>query len=382
MKRAPSHTSPWEKPLLTRLQELRQSDFRVAYFSETFDQGSFRYRCYNMAQALNTYAAGISSGYFVAEDLRALDDLSLHADILVLSRVRYDSQIHRLIDSFRGAGKPVLFDVDDLIFDSRFAPLVASNLNYALWGKDIDNWFALASRVGATLELCDSVITTTDFLADRIRETTGQHCDVVPNFLNQEQLAASAAISKYLDPETVTLGYFSGSTSHQRDFEVAVPSLVEFLGAEERHRLTIAGYLDLPPALEQFTNRINRLPFMSPVKLQGAIAVVDANIVPLQDSAFTASKSELKYFEAAIVGTPSIASPTPPYTSAIRDGETGIVAHENNWHEAIARFLAVSSQERASLGDRAKIDTEARFVGGVVAPELASMLRATSPRQN
>jgi glycosyltransferase involved in cell wall biosynthesis len=382
MKHSPSHPSPWEKPLLNRLQELTQSDFRVAYFSETFDQGSFRYRCYNMAQALNAHAAGISSSYFVAEDLRALDNLPLHADILVLSRVRYDSQIHRLIDSFRGAGKPVLFDIDDLIFDARFAPLVASNLNFALWGKDIDNWFALTSRIGATLDLCDSVITTTDFLADQIREVTGKHCDVVPNFLNQEQLAASAAISKDLDPNTVTLGYFSGSASHQRDFEVAVPNLADFLGADERHRLTIAGYLDLPPALERFTDRVSRLPFMSPVDLQGAIATVDANLVPLQDSAFTASKSELKYFEAAIVGTPTIASPTPPYSSAILDGETGIIARDNNWRDAIARFLALSSEERASLGDRAKIDAEAKFVGGIMAPGLASMLRATSPRQN
>lgn len=382
MKRAPSHKSPWEKPLLARLQELRQSDFRVAYFSETFDQGSFRYRCYNMAQALNTYAAGISSGYFVAEDLRALDDLSLHADILVLSRVRYDSQIHRLIDSFRGAGKPVLFDVDDLIFDSRFAPLVASNLNYALWGKDIDNWFALASRVGATLELCDSVITTTDYLADQITTITGKRCAVVPNFLNQEQLAASAAISKYLEPETVTLGYFSGSTSHQRDFEVAVPSLVDFLAASPHHRLTVAGYLDLPPALERWTNRISRLPFMSLVELQGAIAAVDANLVPLQDSAFTASKSELKYFESAIVGTPTIASPTPPYSAAIRDGETGIIARDNNWHDGIGRFLKMSSAQRETLGEQARRDVEARFVGATIAPGLASLLRGGSPKRN
>lgn len=382
MKHSPSQPSPWQTPLLNRLQELTQSDFRVAYFSETFDQGSFRYRCYNMAQTLNNHATGISSSYFVAEDLRALDDLSLHADILVLSRVRYDSQIHRLVDSFRSLGKPVLFDVDDLIFDARFAPLVASSLNYALWGKDIDNWFALTSRIGATLELCDSAITTTDYLAHQIQTVTGKQCAVVPNFLNQEQLAASAPLRKALDPKTLTLGYFSGSTSHQRDFEVAVPSLADFLRADERHRLTIAGYLDLPSALERWSDRISRLPFMGLAELQAAIAAVDANIVPLQDSAFTASKSELKYFEAAIVGTPTIASPTPPYTSAIRDGDTGIIAHENNWHDAIARLCEMSPEQRTSLGQRARNDAEAKFVGGVVAPGLASMLRAIPPHQN
>lgn len=382
MKHSPSRANPWQKPLLNRLQELGQSDLRVAYFSETFDQGSFRYRCYNMAQALNNHATGISSSYFVAEDLRALDDLSLHADILVLSRVRYDSQIHRLVDSFRSLGKPALFDVDDLIFDARFAPLVATSLNYALWGKDIDNWFALTSRIGATLELCDSAITTTEYLAHQIRTVTGKECAVVPNFLNQEQIAASAPLGKSLNPNTLTLGYFSGSTSHQRDFEVAVPSLVDFLRADERHRLTIAGYLDLPSALERWSNRISRLPFMGLAELQAAIAAVDANIVPLQESAFTASKSELKYFEAAIVGTPTIASPTPPYTSAIRDGDTGLIARENNWHDAIARFREMSPERRTSLGQRARNDAEAKFVGGVVAPGLASMLRAIPPHQN
>lgn len=368
-----AHTPPWDLRLIDRLRMLRGADFRVAYFSEAFEQGSFRYRCYNMAQTLNSSGSGISASFFIAEDLAAIEDLADHADALVLSRVRYDSIIHRLIDSFQRRGKKVFFDIDDLIFDPVFAPLIASTLNYTLWGKDLDNWFALASRIRATLDLCDHVITTTASLADHITYTTAKTVTVVANFLNKEQLGASARVSKKLDSATTTLGYFSGSTSHKKDFDIAVPALVNFLRASPHNRLTIAGYLEMPSFLDSYTSRITKLPFMSPQELQHAIAQVDANIVPLQDNPFTAAKSELKYFEAALVHTLTIASPTPPYQEAIRHLDNGLLAHHNDWVSALAKFVSLDPSERRAIGERAHRDALLRFTSERAAPRLKAL---------
>ena len=374
-----SNTQPWELPLLDRLRMLNGGDLRVAYFSEAFEQGSFRYRCYNMAQALNSSGSGIRASFFIAEDLAAIKDLADHADVLVLSRVRYDSIIHRLIDSFHRVGKQVFFDIDDLIFDPSFAPLIASTLNYTLWGKDLDNWFALAARIRATLDLSDHVITTTAYLADQVTSVSGKPVTVVSNFVNQEQLDASAGFSKNLDPTTTTLGYFSGSTSHQKDFEIALPALLSFLGASVTNRLTIAGYLEVPDVFGPYQNQITRLAFMSPAKLQHAIGNVDANIVPLQDNPFTASKSELKYFEAALVHTPTIASPTPPYQQAIRHLDNGVLAKDNDWGSAIAEFRNLTASERQEMGDRAHRDALQRFTPEQAIPGLTALFRGSEP---
>lgn len=377
-----SASNPWEKPLLERLQMLQGNGLRVAYFSEAFDQGSFRYRCYNMAQALNNHSSAVVASYFVAEDLRAVGDLSEHADVLVLSRVRYDAHIHRLIESFQARDKRVLFDIDDLIFSPDHAPLVATTLNYALWGKDLDNWFALAARIGATLKLCDGIITTTDFLSDEIRRHVSLPIAVIPNFLNVEQIAASVSVTKRRATSGLTLGYFSGSTSHQRDFDVAVPGVIRFLSEQPEHRLMVVGYLELPASLEAFTSQIERRGFMSPTALQASIAEVDASIVPLQENPFTYSKSELKFFEAGLVKTPTIASPTPPYQAAITHLDNGVIAENNDWASALDQFLALTTAERIEMGERAQEFALARFTGPAVVESLMAFLGAKDVAAN
>ena len=57
--------------------------------------------------------------------------------------------------------------------------------------------------------------------------------------------------------------------------------------------------------------------------------------MPLQYNAFTNCKSELKYFEAAVVGTQTIASPMFTYARAIRHGENGYLAQAHQWADRI-----------------------------------------------
>ena len=66
--------------------------------------------------------------------------------------------------------------------------------------------------------------------------------------------------------------------------------------------------------------------------------------MPLQFNAFTNSKSELKFFEAAAVGTLSIASPSQVYSRTIRHGDNGYIAQAHQWtnviREAVSRLQA------------------------------------------
>jgi hypothetical protein len=71
------------------------------------------------------------------------------------------------------------------------------------------------------------------------------------------------------------------------------------------------------------------------------MARFDINLAPLEPgNPFCDAKSELKYFEAALVEVPTIASPTGPMRRAIRDGETGfLAASEDDWHRALIALV-------------------------------------------
>ena len=62
--------------------------------------------------------------------------------------------------------------------------------------------------------------------------------------------------------------------------------------------------------------------------------------MPLQHNLFTNCKSELKYFEAAAIGTATIASPTFAFRHAIEDGVNGWLATAPYWEERIGAALA------------------------------------------
>lgn len=57
------------------------------------------------------------------------------------------------------------------------------------------------------------------------------------------------------------------------------------------------------------------------------------------DEEFTNSKSELKYFEAAIVRTQTIATQTPTYGEAIKDGYNGYLAPPGELYNNISIVL-------------------------------------------
>jgi glycosyltransferase involved in cell wall biosynthesis len=82
--------------------------------------------------------------------------------------------------------------------------------------------------------------------------------------------------------------------------------------------------------------------------------------MPMQSNAFTDCKSDLKYFEAASVGTLSIASPSYTYRRAIRDGKNGYLSKAHEWTQTILR--AVDDWHRyAVMAEEAREDALRRF---------------------
>ncbi len=336
---------PEAESFVTRLSRLEQGSRHVAYFYPRPNTGTFRYRALNMIEALMTTGASVGASWFSGGELAYLDTIIERADVVVICHAKYSREFAQLVASARAKGKRVLYDIDDLVFDDRYVQLILNYLDHSANDVDMDYWFADVGRYGALMRLCDGVILTNEFLAERAREFSGLPTAVVPNFMNRAQLRHSASIledkmsSGFARDGQIHLGYFSGSPTHRRDFAIIEDALCRLMDADPRIVLVIVGFLDPHSRFARFGGRVEVFPLQNILNLQRSIAEVEINVVPLQDNVFTNCKSELKVFEASAVGTITIASPTFTLRRAIRDGETGFLAPAHGWRQAFDRAI-------------------------------------------
>lgn len=337
------YADPWNQPYGERFSMLVRGRYRVAYYYEAPNNSTFRYRAYNMAQVLNSdWSDGVSASYFYQRDSEGFEEIAACADILVVCRSRYNSALSQIVAKFKARGKRVLFDVDDLVFDPKYVRVLVSTLGFDTNNESVwDDWFASVGRISAALQLCDGAISTNKFLADRITDFCGVASQVVPNFLNQEQMRLSDSLfndrlrRNFSRPGGIRIGYFSGSPSHRLDYAIAEHAIAELMTEDARLELVVVGYIEPTKLLAPLAHRIHVVPFQDYVNLQGVIAAVDINLMPLQSNVFTDCKSELKFFDAAAVGTISIASPSYTYRRAIEHGVTGYLALAHEWKQVM-----------------------------------------------
>jgi glycosyltransferase involved in cell wall biosynthesis len=338
---------PWAPSVEERVRRVSApGNHTVAYVYEVPDTSTFRYRVFNMVEALELDDSDqpISATWFTRAELPILERLIWEVNTLVICRTRYTARFDNLVTRARAAGCRVLFDVDDLIFDVRYVSLILETLDQDRGERVLDSWFASMSRIGALLRLCDGAISTNRFLAERVENFAQLPTWVVPNFLNTLQLERSAEVRRSLHtskrPDVVgRIGYFSGTPTHNRDFELVSPALARVMARHSEVRLLIVGFLDIGPALRGLSDRIDIIPLTDFLTLQTLIGSTDLNIVPLQNNAFSNSKSELKYFEAAIVETPTLATPTYSYRLAIEDGVNGYLIDAYDWEDRLERAV-------------------------------------------
>jgi len=362
------YSDPWNIPLSQRLKMLMAGQRRIAYFYESANNSTFRYRAYNMVQVLNSQSKdGCCGSYFFLEDWHCINEIADAADVLVICRSGYSHKINQMITKFRSRRKRIYFDIDDFVFDTAYTHLVVDTLGLDQEDPRVwDDWFAMMGRMGQTLRMCDGGITTNQYLATRISEFSGLPVKVVPNFMNQEQLDLSRKIfeakqaTDFARDGTIHLGYFSGSPSHKLDYAIVESALESILESDLRTRLMVVGYIDAGPSLARFGDRVVHQPFHDYVNLQRLVSRVEFNLMPLQSNVFTNCKSELKYFEAAIVGTLSIASPSTNYAAAIHDGDNGYIARAHQWVSVIQRAIANIGQYR-DMASKANADALANY---------------------
>jgi glycosyltransferase involved in cell wall biosynthesis len=294
----------------------------------------------------------------------------------VLFRAEYDrlAGIEGVLRYARANGMRVVCDIDDLVFD----PGIAHRIDglREMGAHQRRRFIAAITRQRRLLLECDLATVSTAPLARAIK-ALGRPSTVIPNSLNREQLHIAEQIATAGRPAdgVVRIGYFSGTRTHQRDFAVCEEALLEIMDRHREVRFRLVGHLDLGSPWQHRRDRVERIGFLPSPELLRAIAETDINLVPLEPgNPFCEAKSELKFFEAAIVGVPTIASATEPFAAAIEDGVSGLLATDaQGWRRALD--LLVTSQDRCrAIGAAAKQRALARFSPAVVTPLAVSAL--------
>jgi glycosyltransferase involved in cell wall biosynthesis len=349
-----------------------------------------RYRCVHHQQQLSLH--GVESSLFAADDLQLYAAVAA-CDVLVLHRVAWSPLIADVAAVAHGCGAPVVFETDDLIF----APELFDRIAYldTLPPAAAQRFRAdLAGQV-QTFAHCDCVLTTTEYLAQAAIER-GKPAYIQRNAFSTEMMAAAERAGagrrqqlegQQLDGErrTFVLGYFSGTGSHNRDFATITPIVAELMGRYAHLRLHVVGHLDVGGALLAYEERIQRLPFVPWQELPSLLAQVDVNLAPLElDNPFCQAKSEIKYSEAALLGVPTVATPTQAFVYAMRHGATGLLAATpDEWRAALVRLIEDPAYA-AALGAAARQAVYASYAPEVAAPALVStletILRLHAPR--
>jgi glycosyltransferase involved in cell wall biosynthesis len=344
------YVDPWPSSYATRLQQLIKRPKRIAYFDEHPNATTFRYRVLNPIQTLAACPElGISAAWFDHNDLALHGDFVDAATAIVICRTRYNDRVGNMIARARARNIPILFDCDDLVFDPDRVHLILDSLgidkvNELVW----DDWFASSSRFGTTLRLCDGLITTNAYLGDRAKEFDRRlRIEVMPNYLNREQQELSERLfeikrqSQWARDDRIHIGYFSGSSTHVRDFAVVAPALCRLLARDQRIVLRVVGTLELGKEFTAYQHKIEKYSVQDFLNLQRVIAETEINVAPLEYNTFTNCKSNLKFFEAAICGTLTLATPTYAFRNSILHRQTGLLVPAHAWDEALAEALSI-----------------------------------------
>ena len=272
----------------------------------------------------------------------------------IFFRCPYTQMVGDFIAEAKRLHKPVFFDIDDLVIDTEYTDTIPYVQGLSAEEKAV--YDDGVNRMGQTLRLCDAAITTTERLAQELARYVPE-VFINRNTASERMYACSekALAEKAEKPDgQVDIGYFSGSITHNADFEMILPALLRAMRENPKLRLHVVGELDVPPELKPLEDRIVRRKFVDWEQLPGLIASVDINLAPITRSIFTEAKSENKWVEAALVEVPTIASDFGAFARMIEHGRTGLLCGTaQEWYEAISE-LAADADYRKQLARNAR----------------------------
>ena len=249
-------------------------------------------------------------------------------DAVVFHRPPYEEALIDALELLQRQRIPHIADYDDLIFDRQNAGTSSVVRNGRLTLTRAEQ--AFDDNLQA-LKLFEHVSVSTDPLADEVRRSHPKaRVQVIHNGLSLPWIESITSRGIFSQPhQNVTIGYFSGTQSHDYDFLELQPTLIKSLSQHANTSLMIVGQLNFDAA--PFSGlKVSKLPIVPYEELPKFIARAHINVAPLENSVFNRCKSGLKFFEAAVVGTATVATPIADM-KRFKDGPIRLASSPNEW---------------------------------------------------
>lgn len=321
----------------------------VAFFSRANEDSVAHIRFYGPARHLGLQ---VVQG---AENDVPFPERAVGADLIVLQRdfpVHLDAYEH-ILALARQQGVPVVLELDDLLLElPTYHP-----------DRQIHHYTRALLPIFQAITEVDLVTVTTQPLADYVA-AYNPNVSVLPNYLDDDlwHLRAPASPSSAQDP--LVIG-FMGGASHLPDLEMIGPVLEELADCYPgrlqfrfwglKHPTLLASR----PNVEWHQAHIVRFSdFVDYFQRQSA----DIFIAPLRDNLFNVCKSPIKFLEYSALGIPGVFSRIAPYSEAVKDGRTGLLASsQSEWKEALVRLIE-DPQLRFEIAANAQEDVQAHWL--------------------
>jgi glycosyltransferase involved in cell wall biosynthesis len=326
---------------------------RLLYISGEPDNPGNLYRVARYVEA--AIAAGAQASWIRLDEVPEHSKEIADTDLLVIWRAAWNERVAHAVEAARAAGARVVFDIDDLLVDTDLVRVeVIDGIRTS--GSTEQQWQEHCALVHATMIAADYCTVPTEELARHVRRFLPTAM-VLPNGFDRStyQISRHAIRRRRCEKSDglVRIGYAGGTYTHQRDFAVAAEAVARVLRERPHCRLVLFRFehtegsalpaLDIGefPSFQGIEDQIEWHNFVPLAQLPEKMARFDVNIAPLEvGNVFCEAKSELKYFEAALVNVPTVASPTGPYRRAIRDGETGfLVDRFEDWYTVLLQLI-------------------------------------------
>jgi glycosyltransferase involved in cell wall biosynthesis len=339
---------------------------RVVFISGEVDTPGHLYRVQRHVDA--AIHAGLDASWIAIADAGARLDEIASASVVLIWRTIWSDTVASVVEAVRARGGKLVYDVDDLMFRPELATIdvIDGIRSQGFTEAAVAAHFSQQNQVLVAADACTCPTTE---LARHIREYQ-KTAFVLPNGFDAPTHAASRlAVRRRREAAQdglIRIGYAAGSRTHQRDFAQAAGAVARLLQErpdcrlvlfEDTERMRRLLDLDEFAAIEALPRQIEWRPMVKLERLAQELARFDINLAPLElDNPFCEAKSELKFFEAALVDVPTIASPTGPLRRAIRDGETGMLATSpDDWYRALTALVDDAALRRR-IGHAAYLD--------------------------
>ncbi len=266
-----------------------------------------------------------------------------YSDLVVFYRVPYGVELEVYLLEIMRLGIDYFYDIDDPIFD---IDVVTHNENI----NDLDleikkNVIKDANKYKLAMLNFNNFIVSTPGLKENIEKLFNNVNVIIRrNAVDKESYIISKEIIKNEKKknENVKLVYATPSLAHNKDFEIIKNVLIRlFIKYRKKIELVLIGNVSLPEELKKFSKYIKIKPAGDYKYLLNNLYECDINLVPLIFNDFNATKSNIKFIDAALVKVPSICSKIGDY-SILESGKDSILVEtnlEDEWFKKLSTLI-------------------------------------------